>query len=147
MAGLLSVKFLSEHRDLAKKIATANAELTQWIQANPEEAQKLLIAELKEETKASFAPEAVKQAWKRIKFTTEVAPELVTKAVQDGKDAGFLKGATDTSKLARHSVMARARIRSSATEELEIIPPTKLAIENVSKSFSTATGNVQALDA
>lgn len=94
-----SAKFLRDHRDLATKIAKANVELTQWIQEHPDEAQKKLIDELKAETKADFAPEAVAQAWKRIKFTTEVSRELLTKAVQDGKDAGFLKGSTDTSKL------------------------------------------------
>ncbi|MGZ5504077.1 MAG: ABC transporter substrate-binding protein [Chthoniobacterales bacterium] len=94
-----SVKFLNNNRELAKKIVAANAELTQWMQANIDDAQKLLIAELKEETKANFDAAAVAQAWKRINFTTEVAPALITKAVQDGKDAGFLKGSTDTSKL------------------------------------------------
>jgi NitT/TauT family transport system substrate-binding protein len=94
-----SVKFLKDHRDLAKKVITANQELTEWIQAHPDEAQRVLITELKEETRTDFAPEAVAQAWKRIKFTTAVPPEMVTKAVQDGKDAGFLKGSTDTSKL------------------------------------------------
>lgn len=94
-----SVKFLNSHRDLAKKIVGANKELTDWIQAHSDEAQKLLIAELKEETKTDFAPDAVAQAWKRIKFTTDVPANLVAKAVQDGKDAGFLKGFTDTSKL------------------------------------------------
>src|SRR5438067_3590633 len=94
-----TVKFLNNQRDLPKKIAAANAELTDWMQKNPDEAQKLLIAELKEETRADFVPDAVAQAWKRIKFTTEVAPALIAKAVQDGKDAGFLKGNTDTSKL------------------------------------------------
>ena len=74
-------------------------ELTKWIQEHEAEAQKLLIAELQEETRAAFAPEAVAQAWKRIKFTTEVSPNLIAKAVQDGKDAGFYKGSTDTSKL------------------------------------------------
>ena len=94
-----SVKFLNERRDLAKKVAAANVELTQWIQSHPEEAQKLLAAELKEETKSSIAPEAIAQAWTRIKFTTEVSPELVAKAVHDAKDAGFARGSTDTSKL------------------------------------------------
>jgi len=94
-----SVKFLNAHRDLAKKIVSANKELTDWIQVYPDQAQKLLIAELKEETKADFAPEAASQAWKRIKFTTEVSRDLLAKAVQDGKDAGFYKGSTDTSKL------------------------------------------------
>jgi NitT/TauT family transport system ATP-binding protein len=34
----------------------------------------------------------------------------------------------------------------SASEELQLIPPSKLSIEDVSKTYRTATGNVQALD-
>jgi NitT/TauT family transport system substrate-binding protein len=94
-----SVKFLRDRRDLAKKIADANVELTKWIQQNESEAQKLLIEELKGETRADFSPDAVAQAWKRIQFTSEVSGDLIAKSVQDGKDAGFLKGSTDTSKL------------------------------------------------
>src|SRR6266705_5045070 len=94
-----SAKFLRDRREFAKKTAAANVELTTWIQEHEAEAQKLLIAELKEETRAPFAPEAVAQAWKRIKFTNEVSPNMIAKAVQDGKDAGFYKGSTDTSKL------------------------------------------------
>src|SRR5215470_3886671 len=94
-----SVKFLKEHRDLATNVVTANKELTDWMQTHKDEAQKLLISELKEETKATFSPEDVDLAWKRIKFTTEISNQLLTKAVQDGKDAGFLRGPTDTSKL------------------------------------------------
>ncbi|HEY7000908.1 MAG TPA: ABC transporter substrate-binding protein [Candidatus Udaeobacter sp.] len=94
-----SVKFLRERRDLAKKIVDANIELTKWIQGNEAEAQKLLIEELKAETRAEFSPDAVAQAWKRIQFTSEVARDLIAKSVEDGKAAGFLKGSTDTSKL------------------------------------------------
>ena len=94
-----SVKFLHDRRDLAKKIADANVELTKWMQQNQAEAQKLLVGELKAETRADFAPDAVAQAWKRIQFTSEVSRDLIAKSVQDGKDAGFLKGSTDVSKL------------------------------------------------
>jgi NitT/TauT family transport system substrate-binding protein len=94
-----SVKFLRDRRELAKKIADANVELTKWIQQNQAEAQKLLIEELKAETRADFAPDAVAQAWKRIQFTSDVSRDLIGKAVQDGKDAGFFRGSTDTSKL------------------------------------------------
>jgi len=94
-----SVKFLRDRHELAKKIADANAELTEWIQQNEAEAQKLLIEELKAETRADFSPDAVAQAWKRIQFTSQVSRDLISKSVQDGKDAGFLKGSTDTSKL------------------------------------------------
>src|SRR6266481_1769663 len=94
-----SVKFLRDRRDFAKKIADANVELTKWIQQNEAEAQKLLIEELKAETRADFQPDAVAQAWRRIQFTSDVPRDLIAKSVQDGKDAGFLKGSTDTSKL------------------------------------------------
>src|SRR4029450_3482733 len=94
-----SVKFLKERGDLAKKIVTANKELTDWMQEHKDEAQKLLIAELKEETKATFSPEDVELAWRRIKFPAQIPKELITKAGQDRKDAGFYKGSTDPSKL------------------------------------------------
>src|SRR5256885_10399101 len=42
-----SVKFLKDHRDLAKNIAAANKELTDWIQSHSAEAEKLLVDELK----------------------------------------------------------------------------------------------------
>src|SRR5438094_3836168 len=86
-----SVKFLRDRRDLAKKIAEANVELTKWIQQNEAEAQKLLIGELKAETRADFPPDAIAQAWRRIQFTSEVSRDLIAKSVKDGKDAGFLK--------------------------------------------------------
>jgi NitT/TauT family transport system ATP-binding protein len=40
----------------------------------------------------------------------------------------------------------RAARRSSASHELEVIAPSKLAIDNVSKSFQSASGTVLALD-
>ena len=73
--------------------------MTQWIQSNSDEAQRMLIAELKEETRADFPPEVIAQAFKRIKFTADIPRNLVDKAVKDAKDVGFLKGNTDTSKL------------------------------------------------
>lgn len=94
-----SVKFLKEQRELAKKIVQANIELTQWIQSNPDEAQKLLIVELKEETKASFPPEVVAQAWKRIKLSADIPRNVVDTAVKDAKDVGFLRGNTDIGRL------------------------------------------------
>ncbi len=39
-----------------------------------------------------------------------------------------------------------AACRSSASQELEVIAPSKLAIDNVSKSFQSASGTVLALD-
>ena len=81
-----------------KKIAAANKELTQWIKTHPGEAQNMLVAELKAETKTDVSADTVSRSLQRIQLTNEISPALVQKAVQDGKNTGFLKS-TDTSRL------------------------------------------------
>jgi NitT/TauT family transport system substrate-binding protein len=94
-----SVKFLHEHADLAKKIVAANAELTEWIKSHPAEAQRMLVSELKAETRTDLSPDTVVRSLKRIQLTTEVSPDLVKKAVKDGQETGFIKDSGDTSQL------------------------------------------------
>ena len=94
-----SVKFLSEQRDLAKKFAQAHAELTDWIVKNPEEAQRLIKAELLEETKSEMTPQVIASAWKRIVFTPETPRAAVEKFMQNSVRAGFIKNGPDLSKL------------------------------------------------
>jgi NitT/TauT family transport system substrate-binding protein len=93
------VKYLAEHRDLAKKFAQAHAELTEWIVKNPAEAQKLVRAELLEETKSDIAPDLIAQSWNRIVFTAEVPRPSVESFMQNSMKAGFIKSAPDLSKL------------------------------------------------
>ena len=94
-----SAKFLSEQRDLAKKFAQAHADLTDWIAKNPDEAQRLIKAELLEETKSDMAQEIIAGAWKRIVFTSETPRAAVEKFIQNSVKAGFIKKAPDLSKL------------------------------------------------
>ena len=94
-----SVKFLNEQRDLAKKFAQAHAELTNWIVKNPEEAQRLIKAELLEETKSDMTPQVIAASWKRIVFTSETPRAAVEKFLQNSVRAGFIKSAPDLSKL------------------------------------------------
>ena len=94
-----SVKFLAEHRDLAKKFAQAHAELTEWMMKNPEEAQKLVRAELLAETKSDVAADLIAQSWKRIVFTAEVPRASVESFMQNSMKSGFIKSAPDLAKL------------------------------------------------
>jgi NitT/TauT family transport system substrate-binding protein len=94
-----SVKFLAGRRDLAKKFAQAHAELTEWMTKNPEEAQKLVRAELLEETKGDMAPDLIAQSWKRITFTADVPRASVENFMQNSMKSGFIKSAPDLSKL------------------------------------------------
>ena len=94
-----STKFLREHRDLAKKIVAAHAELTEWIQKNPAEAQKILREELTAETTRPIPAELIAQAWQRLDFTTQIAEPALNKFVKDAQAAGFMRGAPDLGRL------------------------------------------------
>ena len=93
------VKFLNEQRDLAKKFVQAHAELTDWIEKNPEEAQALIKAELLAETRSDMSQQLIASAWKRIVFTAETPRASVEKFMQNSVSAGFIKRAPDFSKL------------------------------------------------
>jgi NitT/TauT family transport system substrate-binding protein len=94
-----SVKFLSQQRELVKRFAQANAELTEWIAKNPGEAQRLIKAELLEETKSEMSPELIAAAWKRMVFAADTPRASVEKFMQNSVKAGFIKTAPDLSKL------------------------------------------------
>src|SRR2546421_957990 len=94
-----SAKFLNQQRDLEKKFAQAHGELTDWIVKNPEEAQRLIKAELLEETKSDMTPQVIASAWKRIVFTPETPRAAVEKFMQNSVRAGFIKNGPDLSKL------------------------------------------------
>lgn len=94
-----SARFLTEHRDLAKKFTEAHSELTNWMATNAEEAQRLVRAELLAETRSDMAPDLIAQSWKRIKFTADVPRASVESFVQNSVRSGFLKSAPDLSNL------------------------------------------------
>ncbi len=94
-----SAKFLSAQRELAKKFAQAHAELTDWITRNPEEAQRLIKAELLEETKSDMSSQLIAAAWKRILFTADIPRASVEKFMQNSVRAGFIRTVPDLSKL------------------------------------------------
>jgi len=94
-----SVKFLTEHRVLAKKFAAAHAELTDWILKNPEEARKIVREELSAETTRAIPAELVAKSWKRLTFTTEISRPPLEQFVLDAQAAGFLRGSPDLKRL------------------------------------------------
>jgi NitT/TauT family transport system substrate-binding protein len=94
-----SAKFLREQRELARKFAEAHAALTDWMVKNPDEAQKLIKAELLAETRSDMAPDLIAQSWKRIAFTAEVPRASIESFMQNSLKTGFIKTAPDLSKL------------------------------------------------
>jgi NitT/TauT family transport system substrate-binding protein len=94
-----SAKFLREQHDLAKKFAQAHAALTDWMVKNPDEAQKLIKAELLAETRSDMGPELIAQSWKRIVFTAETPRASIESFMQNSLKTGFIKTAPDLTKL------------------------------------------------
>jgi NitT/TauT family transport system substrate-binding protein len=90
-----SAKFLAEHRDIATKFVAASHELTQWIEQNPAEAQKLVLFELTAETKGKISPALVAHAWGSIVLTDDFTQASVDDFVAKAKSAGFLKQTPD----------------------------------------------------
>ena len=94
-----SAKFLREQRELTRKFAEAHAALTDWMLKNPDEAQKLIKAELLAETRSDMAPDLIAQSWKRITFTPDVPRASIESFMQNSLKTGFIKTAPDLSKL------------------------------------------------
>ena len=94
-----AAKFLKGNRDLVKQFVNAHQALSDWIEKNPAEAQKLVVAELREETKGQMSAELIAHAWKRIVLTNEVRREALDKFVANAKAAGFLRDAPDLARL------------------------------------------------
>ena len=94
-----SAKFLRDHRDLARKFAQAHAELTEWIEKHPDEAQKIVREELSAETTRQIPAELIARSWKRLRFTTDISREVLEKFVADAQKAGFMRGAPNLNRL------------------------------------------------
>jgi NitT/TauT family transport system substrate-binding protein len=94
-----SVKFLNHNRETVKRIVEAHRALTEWIQTQPTEAQKLVMEELVEETKGQISRELIAHTWKRIVLTNEVRRDALDKFVANAKAAGFLRDLPELSRL------------------------------------------------
>jgi len=93
-----SSKFLREQPELVARFVKAHRELTDWINANPAEAQNLLRDELSAETHGEVSAKLIAQSWGRVKITADVAPEAFTSWVAAAQKVGFLRDASDLSR-------------------------------------------------
>lgn len=94
-----SARFLKTSPELLRKIVKAHRELTEWIIANPEEAQRMVVAELSEITRSRVSPALVAAAWPRMILTSEVSQTGLETFIQNAKAAGFLRRSPDMGRL------------------------------------------------
>src|SRR3984893_18729655 len=90
--GLLVVntKFLKAHPDLVKNWIRAHVELTDWINANPPQAKKLLNQQIQTETAKALPSLVLEEAFSRMQATYDPLHAALNTAAQQAFDNGFL---------------------------------------------------------
>ena len=90
--GLLVVntKFLKVHPDLVKNWIRAHVELTDWINAHPAEAKKLLNEQIRRETNKALPADVLEEAFSRLQVTYDPLHAALNTAAQQAFEDGFL---------------------------------------------------------
>ena len=90
--GLLVVntKFLKAHPDLVKNWIRAHLELTDWINAHPAEAKKLLNEQIRRETNKALPYDVLEEAFSRLQVTYDPLHAALNTAAQQAFEDGFL---------------------------------------------------------
>lgn len=90
--GLLVVntKFLKAHPDLVKTWIRANVDLTDWINAHPADARKLLNQQIQAETSKALPLTVLEEAFSRMQVTYDPLRGALLTAAKQAFDDGFL---------------------------------------------------------
>lgn len=94
-----SAKFLRERPEVVRKFVEAHKELTAWIEANPEEARKIVAEALAAETRTAVSPATIERAWTRLRFSSEIDVSSIESFLRLAQKVGFLKDAPPLSGL------------------------------------------------
>jgi NitT/TauT family transport system substrate-binding protein len=91
--------FLVSNRDLVHRFVAAHRELTEWIKANPDEAQRMLRDELKATFRADMSPELLARSWGRMTITADTLLAAFESYVKMAQQVGFLRSSPDLGRL------------------------------------------------
>ena len=97
----VSEKYAEAEPELVAALVQAHRELTEWIIANPEEAQKRVAAELTKQMRREFPQNLVEHAWPRLVFDNAVSQADFDFSLAAAQDAGFVKAGADLKGLVR----------------------------------------------
>lgn len=94
-----SASFLRDRRALLKKWIAAHVELTEWINKNAEEAEKILNEEMKAETTRALPQATLDRAWKHLDLTYDPVRQSLLKSADDAYRIGFIRQKPDLSRI------------------------------------------------
>jgi NitT/TauT family transport system substrate-binding protein len=91
-------QFLQEQREIVRRFVAAHRELTDWIKANPTEAQRMVQEELRAELRLNISAALVARAWTRMTPTAEVSVQEFLAFLEKAQEVGFLRDAPNLSR-------------------------------------------------
>lgn len=87
---IVSKKFLDEHPDLVRVFLQAHVETVQFINANPDEAKKIVNAEIERITTKALPEAVIGQAFTNLEITYDPIASSLFKSAEDAFSLGFL---------------------------------------------------------
>lgn len=91
--------FLSDNPELAARFLAAHQELTAWVIANPEEAQRRIRDELSALARREISASLVAQAWTRLRPEAEITVAPFELFLTHARDVGFLRAQVNLDQL------------------------------------------------
>jgi NitT/TauT family transport system substrate-binding protein len=92
---IVRTKFLNEHPEVVERLLLAHVKTTQWINANPEEAKKLVNQGIKKATNAALPDAVINGAWPNQKVTYDPIASSLRKSADDAFALGYLQSKPD----------------------------------------------------
>lgn len=95
---IVSSRFLSSHRALVRAFLGGHADAIRWLTAHPVEAKTLVNGAIGRLTTREMPAQILDEAWQRLTFSDELAPQSFAKLAKDSEALGYLP-ASDVSGL------------------------------------------------
>lgn len=96
---IVNPKYLRDHPDIIRNLLSAHIDETEWINENPEEAEKAFNAQLQKLTGKTIPTDEFKAGFSRLKLTWDPIKESLIKSADDAFSIGFLDKKPDLSNI------------------------------------------------
>jgi NitT/TauT family transport system substrate-binding protein len=87
---LVSTDFLNKHRDVVKKLIAGNVASNEWINKNPQDAQKVLSDGINKLTGKPLDAKQTADAWKSLTFLDDPIADSLRTGAKHAQDVGLL---------------------------------------------------------
>lgn len=88
---LVNTAYIDAHPDVVEKLVQANVQAIDELNARPDEAKKVVQAELIEAGAPSLDQSVIDAAWDKLEFTSDPLPETMAEAAQHAYELGVLQ--------------------------------------------------------